>query len=534
MTGDRWRQDVLRWGTGPQPADIGGTLHELVLEQARRTPDALCISDDSVTLTFAETVAQAMGVAARVRELGAKPGTVVGVCADRSAALSVALLGILLAGAAYLPIDPDAPAARVKHMLSEARPVAVLVDASGEGLARAAGADRVLPLDGHGSGRPDLEVPTDPDALAYVMYTSGSTGRPKGVAVAHRAIVNRMRWIRDALPIGDGDVELQKTQFAFDVSVGELFWPMITGAHLVAPPPGAHRDPEYLVRFIRERAITVAHFVPSMLSMFLREKDADTCTSLRLVIAVGESLSPATANLTARILPGATLYNHYGPTETVVDVTTWRCRRPEPGPTVPIGLPIAGVRAYVLDAEGQLTPPGVEGELHIGGACVASGYLERPDLTAERFVLDPFVGDGARMYRTGDRVQWNPDGFLEFLGRIDHQVKMRGFRIELGEIEHVLTEHPAVTEAVVVLRDDVGPAPLLVAYAVADSAGIPVRKLREFAATRLPDYMMPGRIVVLDALPVTANGKCDRSALPKPQRESTARAGVDASRKGRR
>jgi amino acid adenylation domain-containing protein len=344
---------------------------------------------------------------------------------------------------------------------------------------------------------------------AYVMYTSGSTGVPKGVAVPQAGIVNRLGWMQDAFGLTAADRVLQKTPVSFDVSVWELFWPLLHGARLVLARPGGHRDPAYLSALIAADQVTTVHFVPSMLEAFLAAADPAACTSLVRVICSGEALpGPLAARFTAR--SGAGLHNLYGPTETSVDSTAWAC---VPGDDVapPIGAPIANTRVYVLDARLQPVPAGVTGELYIAGAGLARGYRGRPGLTGERFVACPF--GGGRMYRTGDLARWRADGQLDFAGRADDQVKIRGFRIEPAEIQAVLASCPGVAQAAVT-----APGGTLVAYVVpdGDDTGL-ADTVRAHAAARLPDYMVPSAVVMLDELPLSPSGKLDRAALPAPE-----------------
>ncbi|WP_431973622.1 amino acid adenylation domain-containing protein [Micromonospora haikouensis] len=501
-------------------------LHDLILAQAHRTPDAVAVRDERREVTFSQLVAEAQGVADRLRAAGAGADAVVAVCADRSVDLVAALVGILLADAAYLPIDATHPASRLEYMFAEARPIAVLADPAGhERLGRISPAP-VTGLDATGlPASTERPGPAGGQSLAYVIYTSGSTGRPKGVAVPHQGIVNRLLWMQEYLNLTPADVVLQKTPYTFDVSVWEFFWPLITGARLVMAAPDGHRDPEYLVEVIQREGVTTMHFVPSMLESFVREEGLAECPSLRRVIASGEALTPALANRFAAAHP-AELHNLYGPTEASVDVTAWRCRRPESGRSVPIGYPITGVSCYVVRPDNTLCDPGESGELLLGGVCLARGYLGQPELTAERFVTGPV--DGERVYRTGDIAQWHPDGYLEYVGRADHQVKLRGFRIELGEIEAVLAAHAEVTQATVVLRD-LGPmGPRLVAY-VSTEVGGTAGDLVSYASAQLPDYMVPSYFVRLDGFPVTSNGKVDRAALPQPSREHLASSWAKAA-----
>ncbi|HEY4562708.1 MAG TPA: amino acid adenylation domain-containing protein, partial [Thermoanaerobaculia bacterium] len=366
------------------------------------------------------------------------------------------------------------------------------------------------------------ELATGGAELAYVLFTSGSTGRPKGVAIPQRAIVNHMLWMQSEYPLHPGDRVLQKTPFSFDVSVWELFWPLMTGARLVIARPGGHRDNAYLAKLIAEQGITVLHFVPSMLQLFLEEPGAGDCHSLRDVVCSGEALSAELARRFAARLGQARLHNLYGPTEAAVDVTSWTC---EPGESyrggVPIGRPIANTRIHLLDRDLRPVPVGVPGELLIAGVNLARGYVERPDLTAERFLPDPEAGEpGGRVYRTGDLARRRSDGAIEFLGRLDHQVKIRGVRIELAEIEAALLAQPGVREAVAAVRSDgsdgsdrsVGShGPRLIAYFTGDAAA---EELRQALRERLPEAMVPAVFVPLASLPLNANGKVDRRALP--------------------
>jgi non-ribosomal peptide synthase protein (TIGR01720 family) len=354
--------------------------------------------------------------------------------------------------------------------------------------------------------------------LAYVIYTSGSTGRPKGAMNTHRAVVNRLLWMQDEYGLTPADAVLQKTPFSFDVSVWEFFWPLLAGARLVMADPEGHRDPDYLARVINERGVTTAHFVPSMLNAFLHARGPERARTLRRVVCSGEELP---YEMTERFFGQSEetgLHNLYGPTEAAVDVTYRVCRRDAPDTRVPIGRPVANTRVYVVNADGRPVAVGVQGELLIGGVQVGRGYLNRPALTAEKFVPDPFSGEaGSRLYRTGDLARWLPTGEVEYLGRMDSQVKVRGFRIELGEVEAALLRHDGVREAAVVAREDVPGEKRLVAYVVAREGSAPqAAELRGFLQKGLPDYMVPSAFVPLKALPLTSNGKLDRRALPAP------------------
>ncbi|WP_431262150.1 amino acid adenylation domain-containing protein [Roseateles chitinivorans] len=516
-------------------------IHALFEEQARVRPQATALVFEQQQLSYAELNARANQVAHRLLALGIQPDDRVAICLHRGVEMVVGLLGILKSGAAYVPLDPAYPAARLAYMLQDSEPAAVLtqqalVQDMRQGVAIGV---PVLALDGAEAALLKEQPSHDPDPvrlgltashLAYIIYTSGSTGQPKGVMVEHRGVVNRLRWMQEALDLRPDEAVLQKTPFGFDVSVWEFFWPLMIGARLVMARPEGHKDPAYLCAVIRDTRVTTIHFVPSMLQQFLAYEGAASCEGLRRVVCSGEELPAALARQLLSALPGAQLHNLYGPTEASVDVTVWTCARDDDRPFVPIGRPIANTALYVLDPQGQPTPLGVSGELHIAGVQVARGYWNRPELTQQRFVPDPFAARaGARMYKTGDLARWLPDGSIDYLGRNDHQVKIRGFRIELGEIEARLAQCPGVREAVVIAR----PGPLedrrLVAYLTAH-AGQPleVAPLRDHLRSALPDYMVPSAFVVMEALPLTPNGKLDRQALPAPDQASLTTQAFEA------
>ena len=487
------------------------SLHELIEEQAGRTPDRTAVRFDGEALTYRELMDRTARLAGHLRRMGVEPDTRVGVCAERSVEMVVGLVSVLRAGGAYVPLDPTYPAERLAYMLEDS---AVPVLLTQERLAATLphhGAEVVL-LDSPLSQEGTEGVRVPPDSLAYVIYTSGSTGRPKGAMNSHRAVRNRLLWMQEAFGLTEEDRVLQKTPFSFDVSAWEFFWPLMTGASLIVARPGGHQDPAYLADLIAREGITTLHFVPSMLRAFLGAPGLERCTSLRRVICSGEALP---ADLERRFFErfgadGPELHNLYGPTEAAVDVTWWACGPGSTETSVPIGRPIANTSIHLAGPDFETAD---EGELLIGGIQPARGYLGRPELTAEKFVPDPFSSDGSRLYRTGDLARWRPDGAVDFLGRLDHQVKIRGFRIELGEIEAALAEHPGVRESVVVAREHNG-EPRLVAYIV---PALPEPELRERLGRRLPDYMVPSAFVFLDALPLSPNGKIDRKALPEPE-----------------
>jgi amino acid adenylation domain-containing protein len=477
LDADERAQVVDGWNATEAPMPVGATLVSLLAEQAARTPDAIAVEDEARRLTYAELDRAATALAARLRAHGVSAGQRVGVAAERSVELVVALVAVLKAGGAYVPFDPEYPRDRLAFMLEDAD-VAVLLAPAAVAANLPPHQAPVLALDGVADApatvpAPDWPAPAPADP-AYMIYTSGSTGRPKGAVNAHAGIVNRLVWMQSQYHLGPADVVVQKTPFSFDVSVWEFFWPLTTGARLVMARPGGHRDTGYLAALLQRAGVTVCHFVPSMLRAFLADAAAGQCTTLRDVMASGEALAGDLVAQFHRVLPRARLHNLYGPTECAVDVSHWTCPQvTEPLAVVPIGRPVANTRLYVLDAHGAPCPVGVPGELYLGGVQVGLGYHRRPELTAERFVPDPFArAAGARMYRTGDRARWRPDGTVEYLGRLDFQVKVRGFRIELGEIEATLAQHPRVRDVAVMAHADEGGDTRLVAYvAAADQSG---------------------------------------------------------------
>ncbi len=513
---ERDRAAVASWQGGPTADVPAVTLDDLVRAQVAATPTGTALVDDrGVELSYAEFDGRVNALAAVMVAGGVRTGDRVAVLLPRSGDLVVALAAVLRAGAAYVPIDPEYPAERVAAILADATPSLLVTD-------RAYDAEvPVLRLDAE---LPDSETvavnrPLIGSDTAYVIFTSGTTGRPKGVAVSHEAIVNRLLWMRDDYQITASDRILQKTPDGFDVSVWEFFLPLITGATVVVARDGGHKDPVYLAEVIEAQRVSVAHFVPSMLTAFLASNpDPARLASLRRVFFSGEAL-PAVAALEAdRLFANASLHNLYGPTEAAVDVTAQPVGSGDTA-VVPIGRPVLNTTTVVLDSWLRPVGPGVVGELYLGGIQLAHGYLGQPALTASRFVA---AEDGTRLYRTGDLVRWNGRGELEYLGRADDQVKIRGFRIELDEIRNVLESHPQVKAAAVVAFDHPAGGKFLAAYLTTSGS---VDEVREYSARRLPDYMVPTVFTVLDSLPTTVNGKLDRRALPTPDLGTATGAG---------
>lgn len=503
---------TLRNYSGPE------CLHHGFEQQAKQKPGAVALAWEGRQMLYAELDAAANRVARVLRSRGIGVEDRVGVCLERSFDMVLSLLGVLKAGAAYVPLDPGYPVARLAAMTAgESVRIALTARRYLEQLpanVTALALDEIKEeLESQSSESVSSGV--GPDNLAYVIYTSGSTGLPKGVMITHRGIVNRLQWMQEAYGLEADEVVLQKTPYSFDVSVWEFFWPLNWGARLVLARAGGHQDPVYLGELLERERITMAHFVPSMLRVFLEEETAvKRCTSLKRVIASGEALEPELVKRFYACLPGVELHNLYGPTEASVEVTAWACERsPE---VAPIGRPIANMRTYVLDRKGNPTPIGVAGELYLGGIGLARGYIGQPALTAELFLPDPCSGTpGERLYRTGDRARYGEDGNCEYLGRFDSQVKVRGFRIELGEIEAVLAADPAVRQAAVLVREDNAGGKNLIGYIVPkEMAGSPdLVELKQSMRGKLPDYMVPSVLVPLESLPLNVNGKLDRKAL---------------------
>ena len=475
------------------------------------------------SLTYAELNEKANQLAHSLRATGIKPGHIVALMVERSFAMMIGILGIIKAGAAYLPLAPDNPPARTDYMLKDAGCTVLLVQTKTAGKTTFDGL--VVNLDDLGIyvGRKENPVSVNQARdLAYVIYTSGSTGKPKGVMVEHRSVVNRLHWMQHRYPIGGDDVILQKTPYYFDVSVWELFWWALQGAKLCFLMPAGEGIPMVIIEAIRKHRVTVLHFVPSMLNVFLEYLDGkddrvlEGLASVRRVFVSGEALTASHVKKFNNILAkriGARLTNLYGPTEATVDVSYYDCPPHNDFEAVPIGRPIHNIRLYVI-RDGRQVAVGETGELCIAGVGLARGYLNNQALTNEKFVDNP-AHPGERIYRTGDVARWLPDGNIEYLGREDHQVKIRGLRIELGEIENTIRECPGIADCVCVARKYSENVILIIAYLVCKSE-VAIDSLKQYLKKHLPDYSIPNHFVILDKMPLTPNGKADRKALPEP------------------
>ncbi|WP_458375708.1 non-ribosomal peptide synthetase [Pseudomonas pergaminensis] len=484
-------------------------LPELLNQQ---TSDATALVWDGGSLTFAQLHTQANRLAHYLRDKGVGPDVCVAIAAERSPQLLIGLLAIINAGGAYVPLEPDYPAERLAYMLKDSGVHLLLTQTalleqvpSAEGVCVIAMDS--LHLDSWPTQPPGLHL--HGDNLAYVIYTSGSTGQPKGVGNTHAALAERLQWMQATYQLNETDVLMQKAPISFDVSVWECFWPLITGCRLVLAGPGEHRDPHRIAQLVQEHGVTTLHFVPPLLQLFIDEPLVAECTSLRRLFSGGEALPAELRNRVLTQLPAVQLHNRYGPTETAINVTHWHCRV-EDGERSPIGRPLGNVICRVLDEQLNPLPLGVPGELCIGGIGLARGYLGRAGLTAERFVADPYGEAGARLYRTGDRARWNANGVIEYLGRLDQQVKLRGFRVEPEEIEARMLALEGIAHAVVLVRDA-----QLIGYYTAP-AELDEQQVKTALAAELPEYMVPALLMRLDNMPLSPSGKLDRRALPEP------------------
>lgn len=517
---------LIQWNATETDYPTHKTLPQLIEEQVEKTPHGIALEFNNRIMSFSELNNRANQLANHLRHLGVKAESKVGVCMERSFEMVIALLGILKAGGCYVPIDPEHPLERNYFILKDAQISILLAQADLIELPKQKNINVLnLSLDHtifsqENSSHLSSEIKLND--TAYIIYTSGSTGNPKGVLISHAGILNRLQWMQEVFQLTSQDAVLQKTPYSFDVSVWEFFWPLMTGARLVLAKPGGHRDNDYLASIICSKKISTIHFVPSMLNMFLEENSAIACGAyLRNVVCSGEALSTSTQNRFLekfKTFP-IELYNLYGPTEASIDVTYWRCRKNN-NISVPIGHPIANTKLYILDDKLKPVPVGTAGLLYLSGVGLAKGYLNLPELTANRFIENPFDRQApySRIYNTGDLARYLADGSVEYLGRVDHQVKIRGFRIELGEIEAQMQLHSAIFEAVVIAhKTDKEDYELVGYYTVADGKKDPeVSEITSYLNSKLPRYMVPNKIVRLAMMPLSANGKVNRKALPSP------------------
>jgi len=512
-------------------------LHELFQEQVESTPSAIAVCFESDSLIYLELNRRANQLAHHLRALSLGPDSCVGICVEPSIEMVVGMLGIMKAGCAYIPLEPALPPERIRAILEDGQARVLITQEKLR--SKLSGPGRVLiylDSDWETIAQESGDNPArtaSAENLAYMIYTSGSTGQPKGVMISHRAIRNTLLWRRATFSINDADRFLLNFSFAFDPSLTQIFGALINGAQLVLLPQQSRGDVGDMLKLIVAHDITITDFTPSLLQAFLQERGVEECRSLRHIFCGGELLTRALVEEFLRRLKSE-FHNMYGPTETAVDATWWTASREHKLTTIPIGRPIANKQVYLLDEQLHPVPVGVAGEVYIGGAGLAYGYLNRPELTAEKFIPHPFsVEAGARLYKTGDLGRYLPDGNIEFLGRKDNQVKLRGFRIEPGEIEATLKRHEAVCEAIIIAHEDVPGDLRLVAYVVlADESAGSFDSLRLFLARMLPDYMIPSSFVRLEKLPLTSIGKIDRASLPIPERAESGFKGTFAGARG--
>jgi surfactin family lipopeptide synthetase C len=514
---------LFDWNDTKAEYDLNIPVHKLFEEQVLRTPDSIAIEFEDQKLSYKELDEKANSLANYLIKSGIKTDSIVGICIDRSLEMMIGLLGILKAGGAYVPIDPSYPQDRIDYMIEDSQAKLILTTGNLSGVIEKHNS-KVIFLDdkSHAAYNESKESPVVnvlPENLVYMIYTSGSTGNPKGVMNIHKGLSNQIQWIRDYLNCTPDDIVLQKTSFSFDVSTFELFMPLICGAKLVFAIPDGHKNNTYLINVVTEKKITIIHFVTSMLSLFLEESNIDQCKTLRLFVSSGEEVTIPVQKLFFEKFPHLELHDLYGPTETSVHVTYWKCDKNTELNTVPIGKPVANTQAYILDSYNNPVPVGIAGELHIGGDQVAKGYFNRPELTDEKFIPDPFLKkDGAKLYKTGDLVRFFSDGNIEYLGRKDNQIKLRGFRIELGEIENAIREFEGIKSSVVITKDFSSYDKRLIAYYVSENGKeVSIPNLKKYLSVKLPVFMVPAEYIMISEIPITGSGKVDKKALPEPE-----------------
>jgi len=526
LSNEEYKQLTEVWNTTQHPYPENKTIQQLFEEQVKETPNNIALIYENEEIIYQELNERANQLAHYLRKRGVGPDQLVAVAIERSLEMVISLLGILKAGGAYVPIDPSYPEERLIFLLEDTRAPLLISQGSLRGVFE--GYNKIIFIDEiwqeiEQESKDNPQTLTLPQHLAYVIYTSGSTGKPKGVMVSHYGLSNRLLWMQDKYNLTSKDRVLLKTPFTFDVSVWELFLPLLTGSAEVIANPEFHKEPNLIFDLIIKKKVTICHFVPPMLATFLDNKERFETNTLRLVVVSGDVLSQEVVKEFYSKLDSR-LHNLYGPTEASIDVTSYHCL--ENDCSIPsIGKPIWNIQIYILDPQLNLVPIGVSGEIYIGGVGLARGYLNRPDLTAEKFIANPFFNQdwdldrkNLRLYCTGDLAQYLPDGNIEFLGRRDDQVKLRGVRIELGEIESVITGHEKVSQVVVLAREDQPGRKRLVAYIVPKTNEdiTLIEDLRQYLNSKLPEYMVPSFFVCIDEIPLTSNGKVDRKALPSP------------------
>lgn len=520
LTGDEKELITKTWNETDHSFEGFDCVHKLISEQTLKTPGAVAVKFGNESITYDELNKRSNSLARYLIKNGVKNNSLTGLCIERSIEMVVGILGILKAGSAYVPIDPSYPESRVEFMIKDSGAAFIITQKDLIKNLPKCESEYVTVDDNGISGESsdDIETVYSLDDTAYVIYTSGSTGMPKGVMISHRSLANHMMWMINEFRIIETDSVLQKTPFSFDASVWEFYLPLMTGGRLIMAKPYGHMDTAYLVDTIRKEEITILQMVPSLLRMLLNEKGIENCTSLKRVFCGGEALTIELKNkLYEKLNPE--FYNLYGPTEATIDATFFTCTKDYSELTIPIGKPVYNTQIYILDKYLNPVPAGIPGELCIGGANVAKGYLNNPEMTESKFISDIFSGKkDSILYKTGDAAKFLKDGNIEFLGRVDNQVKFRGFRIELGEIESKLNLHPSVKNSVVIVREDKPGSQRLAAYIVSkDSAEIQSQELKQFLRESLPEYMIPSVFINLEALPLTPNGKVDRLSLPVPE-----------------
>ena len=512
--------ELAAWNNTQRDYNLDQTLMDIFEQQVRLTPDSVALVVEDRIFAYRELNERANRLARYLKQVGIGPEIIVGLFMERSLEMVVGIYGILKAGGAYMPLDPDYPAERIEFMIEDTNATVILTQQHLIDQLPQVNAQFIC-IDSEWNeicrqSDSNFESNVKANNAAYVIFTSGSTGRPKGAVNEHRGIVNRLLWMQEEYRLDATDRVIQKTPYSFDVSVWEFFWPLLNGATLVVARPGGHRDSAYLINTIVKNNITTIHFVPSMLQIFLEDRNVSSCTCLKRVICSGEALPYMLQERFFKLLD-AELHNLYGPTEAAVDVTYWACRRDSDMHLVPIGRPVANTQMYILDRQMRLVPIGIPGELYIGGVQVGRGYMNRPELTAEKFLPDPFSErPGARLYKTGDLCRYLPDGNIEYIGRTDFQIKIRGLRIELGEIEYVIGQHPDVREAVVIAYGEGGDKRLAAYIILKDDRELNVDGLRSHLKEKLAEYMVPSSFIRMDGFPLTSSGKVDRRALPAP------------------